>query len=72
MDNAQDAIARGNWPDQKGARNPGAKLNSDEVAYIRLWHSRGQKQKDIAIRMGVSRALVCLIVNRKIWDYSEE
>lgn len=49
----------------KGAEHNMAKLSSKQVEEIRA--SVGVRQEDLALRYGVSRPLISLILNRKIW-----
>lgn len=75
-DNSRDMSAKGRsgfqrYPaiinDQRGAGNSHAKLDDERVAEIRRRVAAGEMQKDVAVVMGISRANVSLIVNRKAW-----
>lgn len=66
-DNSKDMVDRGR--STKGIRNPMAKLTDSKVQAIRCEHAAGNTtQRAIAKRYGVSNALICLVVNRKIWN----
>lgn len=52
-----------------GTANGSAKLTDDQVRQIRELSAERMRQRDIAVRFGISQALVSLIVNRKIWNH---
>lgn len=64
-DNAQDMINKGrqNWA--YGERGGLAKLTDAQVIEIREAHARGELQREIAARFGVSAKQISVIVNRK-------
>jgi len=53
-----------------GARNPKAKLNEAQVLSIRQLRAKGVPLKDIAERIGISRAQVSAIARGRSWNYS--
>ena len=54
-----------------GANNPKAKLNEAEVLSIRRLRSKGATLKDIADRIGISKAQVSAVANGKFWRTCE-
>ena len=71
-DNARDCISKGRKNCRSGSDHWAAKLSEKDVASIRLRCSLGELQKTLAMEYGVSRATVCLIVNRKHWRKSDD
>lgn len=66
-DNSIDMVLRGR--STKGERNPMAKLTNKQVEEIRHEYSLGSiTQRSIAKKFGISFALTCLIINKKIWN----
>ena len=68
--NISDAIARGLYttPDQKGEKHSQARLSEKDVLEIRkLYHLFSNRE--LAIRFGVSRSLICEIYKRKKWKH---
>lgn len=55
--------------DQNGQKNDSAKLTDEQVKEIRRLAESGMTQKSIAKKFNVSRANVCVIVNRKRWAH---
>jgi len=56
--------------DRLGSKNPAAKLNEMQVRIIkRLLSFKTLTQKEIASIFNVSRALICHIKNKKVWNY---
>lgn len=51
---------------RRGERNPATKFTDDQIQSMRELVAAGVKQKDIAILFSASRALVCMVVNRKV------
>lgn len=52
---------------------PRAKLSAQDVQLIRsLYASKEATQRDLAHRFNVSQATIGLIVNNKIWKYTEQ
>lgn len=69
-DNMKDRSAKGRWagPDHRGVKNPAAKLSLVQVGAIRAEYAAGSvSQGVLAAKYNVSRQLVGLIVQRKIW-----
>lgn len=52
-----------------GAKNPLAKLSEKDVASVLYMHEQGVMQKDIAVKFGVSRLAINLVVKRKNWSH---
>lgn len=44
-----------------------AKLDTNQVKQIRDAHKAGARQNALAIKFGVSKALICLVVNGEVW-----
>lgn len=53
----------------RGSKQNNAKLTEDEVREIRRLSNEGMRQRDIMIKMGISRSLVCMIVHNKLWKH---
>jgi hypothetical protein len=64
-DNSQDMVKKGK--STKGSRNPTAKLNEEQVAFILKRVADGERQCDLADEYQVSRATICNIVKGKVW-----
>lgn len=58
-----------NKRNQTGEANPRAKLDEDDVRYIRSIRQDGKTYRIIAILFGVSESLVKAIVDRKVWRH---
>lgn len=67
QDNSDDASKRGRH--SMGARHPGSKLTENDVSHIRRRVAQGTQQKDLAIVYGVTRSVICEVVNRKAWKH---
>ena len=52
---------------QKAEKNNGSKLTWELVNEIRELYAKGEVQKSISKRLGVSTSQVCLLVNNKTW-----
>lgn len=50
-----------------GSKNSRSKITEDHVRQIRHLHKQGCMQKDIAVMFNLTRASICLIVNRINW-----
>ncbi len=50
----------------RGEKNPRAKLSDEQAEAARARVASGEKQSQVAHDLGVSRSLICMIVNRKI------
>lgn len=66
-DNGQDMVKKGRSICQRGDQNHSRKISSKIVRRIRFLVSRGQAQKKVATKFGITPSNVCLIVNRKSW-----
>lgn len=55
--------------DQRGSRNPFAKLNETNVSEIRQRAMLGEKQRHLAQEFGVSEQTVSQIIKRKVWNH---
>lgn len=53
----------------KGEGNKASKLDAEKVKQIRQKFAEGQKGSAIAREYAVSHALICMIVQRKIWTH---
>lgn len=67
-DNQIDSSIKGRMPSKAGEKNWMAKLTKIQVEEIRNLHASGIMQKELATQFKVSRAAICLIVNRKHWN----
>lgn len=65
---------RGGYPCHQGVKNPGAKLNEEQVRYIRSMHQSGAHRwkTRVARELGVSQALVSRIVHGVAWTHLQE
>ncbi len=70
-DNMRHAISLGLKPVLHGEAHGNAKLTDEKVRSIIADHRSGEKQISIARKYSVTRATVCLVVNRKIWRHVE-
>lgn len=68
-DNSDDKWRRGRGADQRGERNPGARLKAGDVRQIRTLYREGLAQQAIAGRFGVSREMVGRIVRGEAWRH---
>lgn len=67
-DNSADMVAKGRSARLKGEKHGNNKLTGDQVLEIRRLYPE-HTMKELAAMFGVSGALVCRIVNRKIWKH---
>ena len=65
-DNNADRAAKGRNADRRGVRNTNSKMNDSMVREIRASPERGA---DIARRLGVSQASVCMVRGGKTWTH---
>ena len=65
-DNSRDMALKGRAAHQHGELHGASKLTDEAVRQIR---DSTEKQKDLAARHRVSRALICLIKSRKVWKH---
>lgn len=66
MDNAKDKVSRGRSP--SGEKSGRARLTWNVINEIRhLWKTGKYLQKELAIKYGVPRSHISLIVNNKTW-----
>lgn len=73
-DNVKDKVLKnrgacGPQVSHKGERHPASKLTNEDVLKMRLDHSLGFKQKELAILFNVSTNTVCKIIKRKAWTH---
>lgn len=69
-DNVRDMVSKGRLVTKRGEDHVNAKLTADDVVAARRAHAAGRASiRDLAIRLGVSRAAVRLAVNRKTWGH---
>jgi hypothetical protein len=66
-DNSDDKWAKGRGPDQRGERNPYAKLNSVQVAEIRALRWTSATQAQVGQIYGVNRCTIKSIWNGHSW-----
>lgn len=70
--NMADMLAKGRKSDirARGEAHSRAKLTDDKVKEIRsLYAGGGIYQKQLAVQFGVSRTLICFILNHKNWTH---
>lgn len=67
-DNNRDRAERGRSDDRHGSKHPLSKLTEDTVKKIRE-EGKCLKQKSLALRYNVSKATICMILNRKTWTH---
>ena len=65
LDNARDRRQKGRYA--RGAANPAAKLNTEQVATVREALARGDTKAEIGRRFGVSRAAIGAIASGRNW-----
>lgn len=68
-DNMDDMIEKGREPNLRGERNGRSKLVENDVRGIRKLLLIGERQKDIAIKFGVSLNIVSYIATGKTWGH---
>jgi len=68
-DNTQDMIKKGRMANQKGSKHPSAKLNEEQIYFIKNQRLRGEKLKDIAIQFNVSFQAISSICRGKSWNH---
>jgi hypothetical protein len=81
-DNVADKIAKGRQPSsellskavkaavKRGSENVNSKLSEQDVVSIRMVHSAGSMgYAALAVRFGVSKSLICNIINRRTWTH---
>jgi len=72
LDNMRDMIEKGRHKTVKGDDHPNAKLSKAKIKKIRQRYFRyGFTQLEISEEFGISRPLVSMIVNHKIWRHVE-
>lgn len=69
QDNNRDRDAKGRTAPQHGEHNPSSKLRDADVRRIRELAEKGIRNKELALMFGVSKPLVTLITQRKIWKH---
>lgn len=69
-ENMEDCLKKGRVA--RGERGGQSKLSTDDVLTIRSLAAQGAPQDQIALRFGVSRSLVSLIVQRKRWAHIDQ
>jgi len=68
-ENMKHAFEYGLKESVKGEKHANSKLKSKQVLEIRRLHSLGVKQRNIALKFGVSFQTISKIVNRKKWKH---
>jgi len=68
-DNSEDMVRRGR--SAKGASSGTAKIASSDILEILRLYNSGLTQKQLALRFGISRSNIGLIVNRQTWTDTE-
>lgn len=68
-ENGQHASLNGLLGDQRGTKNPSAKLSEDDVLDIRNLNLAGVMKKDIAEAYSMSRAMITHVCNRHSWKH---
>jgi hypothetical protein len=69
-DNTQDMVRKGRDYKLRGSDQPASKLTETQVREIRKRYEAGDiLQKTLASEYSISRAAVCLILNRKSWEW---
>lgn len=68
-ENVADSKRHGTYVPPIGEKHGSAKLTEEVVKRIRAECAAGARQKDQAVRYGVHRSLICLIVGRRIWKH---
>ena len=67
-DNNADKMAKGRNADNRGVKNPRAKLNEDSVREIRVGLSSGNSQSELARKFGVRQAQIWRIKEGVPWS----
>jgi len=67
--NQIDSVTKGRKSAPRGSRAGTAKLTEQQVAEILAALRRGERQKDLAARYGVSRQPIWLIAHGKGWNH---
>jgi hypothetical protein len=67
LDNEHDKHQHGTWD----ARRGGAKLCAADIDLARRLHDQGERQDDIAARLGVSRPTITRLLNGSTWATTE-
>ena len=68
-DNNADRDAKGRGSDRRGSKHHMVKLSESDVSSIRLMTAQGRTHLSVAKEFGVSRSLVGMIFNRKVWSH---
>lgn len=68
-DNMADMVSKGRKPSQHGEAHPSNKLKEKDVLAIRKAYRDGVSQADLHRKYGMSRAAICLIVQKKLWSH---
>jgi len=69
QDNSADMVKKGRSFKPKGELHPMHKLSEERVRQIKICLKRRMEQAKIAKRFNVSRALITLIKQRKVWSH---
>jgi hypothetical protein len=72
QDNVNDRVIRGREGDRKGSKNGRAKLNEALIPEIITRLKKFEKQKDIALDLGISQQMISRIKNGKAWKTVNE
>jgi Mor family transcriptional regulator len=68
-DNNQDCSLKGRYINQKGIKNPSAKLTERQVRQIRRQYAQGRKQCELVQQYHSSPTTIHNVVNRKTWTH---
>lgn len=63
-DNMQDCSRKGRTAKNKGNRH----ISDEDIREIRKALTKGETQKSIALRFGLSQPAICLINTKKTWS----
>jgi hypothetical protein len=72
QDNINDRVTRGREGNRQGSRNGRAKLNEAMIPRILSRLKNSERQKDIALDLGVSQQIISRIKNGGAWQHSGE
>lgn len=70
-DNMADMVIKGRSPNNRGEKNPSAKLTREDIGVIRKMYENGQTQAVIARHYMVTRQAIWRVVHQKSWNEVE-